>query len=224
MTSLEGKVAVVTGGTRGLGRVIATTLASHGCTVEAPGKFRCDVTDEHHVCEFFGEIERRYDGLDILVNCAGINHVCTFEETTGADWDAIMAVNLKGAFTVTQEAWPYLKRSRGRVVNIASVAGQYHGPKTVHYAVSKAGLISLTKCLARYGAPHGILVNAVAPGIIETDMTRDELRSAGGRAVVDMTLLKRPGTPEDVAGAVVYLAQAEYVTGHVLSVSGGAVL
>lgn len=222
---LQGKVAVVTGGTRGLGLAIALALEAEGCTVEAVGSYRCDVRRSCDVSMFFGEIDRRYNGLDILVNCAGINRVCTFEETTLEDWDDIMAVNLRGAFMVTKEAWPALKRSRGRVINIASVAGEYHGPKTVHYAVSKAGLISLTKCLARYGAPHGILVNAVAPGIIETDLTRDELASPGGQAVVDMTLLKRPGKPEDVASTVLFLATGpDYITGQCISVSGGAVL
>jgi 3-oxoacyl-[acyl-carrier protein] reductase len=114
----------------------------------------------------------------------------------------------------------------GRIINMSSVAGQYHGPKTVHYAVSKAGLNSLTRVVARYGAEHNILVNAVAPGIVLTDQTADELASPAGQRIVEMTLLKRPGHLEDITSTCVFLASDEqnYITGQVISVSGGAYL
>jgi len=179
-----------------------------------------------HVRALFTRTIECFGRFDILVNNAGINRVCLFEEITDRDWDDILGVNLKGPFICCQEAFPHLKARGGRIINIASVAGQYHGPKTVHYAVSKAGLISLTAAVARYGAEHGILVNAVAPGIIETDLTRDELRGPGGQKVVGLTLLKRPGQLDDVTSACVFLASDEqnYMTGQVLSVAGGAVL
>ena len=245
---LEGKIAVVTGAGRGLGRAIAERFAAEGADVvvnyrqdeaaaracaaaiEAAGRralvLCADVTKRADVRALFAATVAHCGRLDILVNNAGINRVCLFEEISDQDWDDILDTNLKGPFICCQEAFALLKAHGGRIINIASVAGQYHGPKTVHYAVSKAGLISLTAAVARYGAEHGILVNAVAPGIIETDLTRDELRGAGGQAVVALTLLKRPGQPDDVAGACVFLASDEqnYMTGQVLSVAGGAVL
>lgn len=242
------KVAVVTGAGRGIGRAIAERYAREGAdvvvnyrqdeaaardcaaAVEAAGRralvARADVTRRDQVRELFERTVATFGRLDILVNNAGINRVCFFEEITDQDWDDILGTNLKGPFICCQEAFAHLKARGGRIVNIASVAGQYHGPKTVHYAVSKAGLISLTAAVARYGAEHGILVNAVAPGIIETDLTRDELRGPGGQKVVSLTLLKRPGQLDDVASACVFLASDEqnYMTGQVLSVAGGAVL
>ena len=245
---LEGKIAVVTGGGRGIGRAIAERFAAEGAdvvvnyrqdeaaarscaaSIEAAGRralvVRADVSRRAEVRALFAHTVERFGRFDILVNNAGINRVCLFEEITDQDWDDILAVNLKGPFTCCQEAFPHLKARGGRIINIASVAGQYHGPKTVHYAVSKAGLISLTAAVARYGAEHGILVNAVAPGIIETDLTRAELRGPGGQNVVALTLLKRPGQLGDVTSACVFLASDEqnYMTGQVLSVAGGAVL
>ncbi len=172
-------------------------------------------------------VTERAGGIDILVNNAGINRRATFAETTDQDWDDIMEVNLKGPFICSQEVLPHMiERGGGRIINISSVAGEYHGPKTVHYAVSKAGLNSLTKVVARYGAEHNILVNAVSPGIMLTDQTADELNSPAGEKIVAMTLLKRAGQLSDVAATCVFLASDEqnYITGQVISVSGGAVL
>ena len=186
-----------------------------------------DVRDRPQVRAALQQAVDAFGGLDLLVNNAGINNRCTFEELTDDDWDRVMAVNLKGPFICSQEAFPHLiARGGGRIVNISSVAGEYHGPKTVHYGVSKAGLNSLTKVVARYGAPHNILVNAVSPGIMRTDQTADELDSPAGARIVEMTLLKRAGTLPDVAATCVFLASDEqsYITGQVISVSGGAIL
>ncbi len=247
---LKDKIAVVTGASRGIGRAIVLEFGRQGAAVavgyvQQAGQaenvvreiaaggggrafaVRLDVRDRERCRQAFAETAERFGGIDILVNNAGINLRCTFEETTDEDWDRIMAVNLKGPFICSQEVFPYMiARGGGRIINISSVAGEYHGPKTVHYAVSKAGLNSLTKVLARYGAKHNILVNAVAPGIMLTDQTADELGSPAGESIVGMTLLKRPGQPSDVASACVFLASDEqnYMTGQVLSMSGGAVL
>ena len=175
----------------------------------------------------FEEAERAFGRIDILVNNAGVNKRGWFMEIADEDWDMIMAVNLKGPFMCCQEVFPLMiKNGGGRIINISSVAGQYHGPKTVHYAVSKAGLNSLTKVLARYGAPHNILINAVAPGLILTDQTKEEFESGAAKPIIDMTLLKRPGTEQDVVLACLAVAESKqsYITGQVISVSGGAFL
>ncbi|MFC1705290.1 SDR family NAD(P)-dependent oxidoreductase [Planctomycetota bacterium] len=246
---LEGKVAVITGSSRGIGRAIALRFAREGADVVVNYKenqkaaaavvqeigalgrrvfgHRADVSDRAAVRQFLARAMKELGRIDILVNNAGINRRGWLEEITDEDWDRIMAVNLKGPFICSQEVFRYMKAQKGgRIVNISSVAGQYHGPKTVHYAVSKAGLISLTKVLARYGAEHNILVNAVAPGIMRTEQTADELDSPAGKRIVDMTLLKRPGQLADVAATCVFLADDDqsYVTGQVISVSGGAFL
>ncbi len=246
---LKDKVAVITGSSRGIGREIAETFAREGCDMvinyysdatsaaQIEKKIRdigrsvlviqADVTKRKDIQRLFFEAITHFGRIDILVNNAGINKRGFFTEITDEDWDMIMNVNLKGPFICCQEIFSYMKeQGSGRIINISSVAGQYHGPKTVHYAVSKAGLNSLTKVIARYGAPHNILVNAVAPGIILTDQTRDELSSVAGRNVIDMTLLKRPGNLEDVANTCILLASEEqnYITGQVISVSGGAYL
>jgi 3-oxoacyl-[acyl-carrier protein] reductase len=246
---LKGAVAVVTGSSRGLGKAIALGFATEGAdivvnyieqadaarevaeAVVRAGRHAhvvcADVTKRAEVQRMFTEAERVFNKIDILVNNAGINQRGWFAEIKDADWDRIMEVNLKGPFICSQEVFPYMIRNGGgRIINISSVAGQYHGPKTVHYAVSKAGLNSLTKVLARYGASHKILVNAVAPGLIMTDQTREEFESGAAKPIIEMTLLKRPGTVQDVVEACLYVADPKqsYMTGQVLSVSGGAFL
>lgn len=246
---LSGKIAVITGAARGIGREIALSFAREGADIVVNyisdavaaqevahdisqlGRrslvIQADVSKRQEVRELFRQAAETFGRIDILVNNAGINKRGWFDEATDEDWDLIMGVNLKGPFICCQEIFPFMKKqSGGRIINISSVAGQYHGPKTVHYAVSKAGLNSLTKVVARYGAEHNILVNAVAPGIMWTEQTADELASPAGQKIVDMTLLKRPGQLRDVASTCVLLAADEqnYITGQVISVSGGAYL
>lgn len=249
MNRLKNKVAVITGASRGLGADIARTFAAEGATVvvnylsnadEAANiveqiqqlggialAIQADISQRTDVKRLFKETIEAYGQIDILVNNAGINQRGWFEEATDEAWDQIMSVNLKGPFICSQEVFPFMKKQAGgRIINISSVAGQYHGPKTVHYAVSKAGLNSLTKVTARYGAEHNILVNAVAPGIVRTDQTADEIDSPAGQKVIDLTLLKKAGRLEDVSSACVFLASEEqqYMTGQILAVSGGAIL
>jgi 3-oxoacyl-[acyl-carrier protein] reductase len=246
---LDGKIALVTGASRGLGRTIAIGFAKEGADVvvsylnnEKAAKetaneitkigrrahlIQADVTNRKDIQRMFKDAEKHFNIIDILVNNAGINKRGWFEEITDKDWDAIMETNLKGPFVCSQEIFPIMiKNGGGRIINISSVASQYHGPKTVHYAVSKAGLNSLTKVLARYGAPHNIYINAVAPGLILTDQTRDEFESGAAEAIINMTLLKRPGCEKDVVSACLALAEnsQNYMTGQIISVSGGAFL
>lgn len=240
---------LITGSSRGLGKAIATGFAAMGANIivnyirnkaaavssaQAMRKLgakthviNADASNRNQVHQMIQASIKIFGKIDILINNAGINRRCYFDETTDKDWDKIMKINLKGPFICCQEVFPHMiKNGGGRIINMSSVAGQYHGPKTVHYAVSKAGLISLTRVLARYGAPHNILVNAVAPGQILTDQTRDEFESGAVQSLLEMTLLKRGGTVEDVVQACLYLAdpRQNYMTGQVLAVSGGAIL
>ncbi len=238
---LAGKRALITGGGAGLGAQMARRFHEEGAevlvndlrleTAEAVAKevggsaLAADVSDSGAVREMFERVGREFGRLDVLVNNAGINKQGFMPNVTEADWDEIMDVNLKGPFLCSQEVFPIMeKQQSGRIINIASVSGLYGGPKTIHYAVSKAGLITMTQVFARYGAEHNIHVNAIAPGIIETDLTRDELRSGGGGVVVEMTLLKRPGQVEDVSSAAVFLASdsQNYMTGQTISPNGGS--
>ena len=246
---LDGNIALVTGASRGLGRAIAIGFAKEGADVvvnylnnEKAAKetaaeitkigrrvclIQADVTSRKDIQRMIKEAENHFNKIDILVNNAGINKRGWFEEITDEDWDIIMETNLKGPFVCSQEIFPIMiKNGGGRIINISSVASQYHGPKTVHYAVSKAGLNSLTKVLSRYGAPHNIYINAVAPGLILTDQTREEFESGAAEPIINMTLLKRPGREEDVVSACLALAEnsQNYMTGQIMSVSGGAFL
>jgi 3-oxoacyl-[acyl-carrier protein] reductase len=244
---LDDKVCFITGASRGIGRGIAVSFAKEGAKVvigyhenikEAKNtsrfleKLNCeniilkfDVKNRKSVQKAVRETLDSFGCIDVLVNNAGINKQKTFYEISDDEWDLIMAVNLKGAFICSQEIMPIMeKQKNGRIINISSVSGQYGGPKTVHYAVSKAGIISLTQVLARYGAPYNILVNAIAPGIIETDLTRDELKTDIAQQTIDWMLLKRPGQVADVSSVAVMLASDEqnFITGQTISVNGGS--
>jgi 3-oxoacyl-[acyl-carrier protein] reductase len=240
---LEGRVALVTGASRGIGRAIAGALAKKGATViaaargehaaeavaeiaAAGGKAEAvtlDVTDQASVdAAVFGTLER-HGRLDILVNNAGIARDQLVLRMKREDWDAVIATNLSAAYTCVQAVLkPMIKQRGGRIVNVTSVVGQAGNAGQVNYAASKAGLIGLTKALALEVASRNITVNAVAPGLIETDMTR--AISAGAHEDWAARIpLKRLGTPDDVANAVLFLAsdEAAYITGHVLAVNGG---
>jgi 3-oxoacyl-[acyl-carrier protein] reductase len=246
---LAGQTALITGASRGLGKSVALGFAAEGADIvvnclrdavaaEATATairqlgrrahvIQADAAKRGDIQRMFAEAIRVFGRIDVLVNNAGINRRGWFSEITDEDWDMILATNLKGPFICCQEIFSHMiGRGGGRIINMSSVASQYHGPKTVHYAVSKAGLNSLTRVLARYGAPHNILVNAVAPGQILTDQTRDEFLSGDVKPLLEMTLLRRGGTEQDVVQACLYLAdpRQSYVTGQVLAVSGGAYL
>ena len=239
------QTALVTGGSRGIGKAIAVRLATLGLQVyltyvsrpedakaacneiTANGgqarSFHLDVGDREAVAAFFKNHVKDKVFLKALVNNAGMTRDGFLIRMKDADWDKVMAVNLSGAFACLREAAKIMTRQRsGRIVNITSVVGQTGNIGQANYTASKAGLIGLTKTAAMELAGRGITVNAVAPGFIATDMTKD-LPPKVVQGFVERIPLKRLGTPEDVASAVAYLVsdQASYVTGQVLGVNGG---
>ena len=243
--SLQGRNAVVTGASRGIGRAIAVGLAKAGANVaftyrekkdEADAVAReikragvkalalkMDVTDRRSV-EAAAKAAEALGPISILVNNAGINKPTDFDRVSDADWDTIFATNLKGPFICAQVFLPLLKEAGGgSIVHIGSVSGQYGGPRTAHYAASKAGLISLAQVVARFGAPMGIRSNTVAAGIIQSDMGQAGLASASVQKAADAILLKRLGLAREVADAVVFLAgdTASYITAQTINVNGG---
>jgi len=241
---LTDQVALVTGAGRGLGRAIAGGLAAAGAKVacvdvdegtlaetvaaihDAGGTAEpsvCDVTDAGRVAEVVGEVVDRWGKLDVLVNNAGITRDNLIMRMKDDQWDAVLAINLKGTFLFTRAATkPMMKARRGRIINIASVSGLMGNPGQANYSASKAGVIGLTRTVARELAPRNITVNAVAPGFIATEMTA-KLGEEILAEVRKQIPLGRLGHPQDVADAVLFLASeaAAFVTGQVLTVDGG---
>lgn len=237
---LNGQVALITGSAKRIGRSIALRLAADGADIvinylaakpeaealakeiQATGRralaVQGDVTQRQDVEKLFGAIEATFRRLDILVNNAGMFFAAKFEELTEEQWDHIMNVNLKSQFLCAQTAAPIMKRQgRGRIINISSLGGILAWPAYTHYCVSKAGVIMLTRCLARALGPE-ITVNSVAPGTIQFPGEEPD------EDYIHRVPLHRVGTGDDIAGAVAYLATADFVTGQVLAVDGGRVL
>jgi 3-oxoacyl-[acyl-carrier protein] reductase len=241
---LDGKVAMVTGGSRGIGRAISATLAEAGAKVAIVARdlargeataaqighgaqaFAADVADAAQVDAAVAAIEQALGPIDILVNNAGVTKDNVLVRLSDADWDAVLDANLKGAFhTMRAVTRGMMKRRSGRVINLTSVVGLVGNRGQANYAASKAGLVGLTKSIAKELASRHVLVNAVAPGYVATDMTAgmtDEAREA----LEGMIPLGRLGTPEDIAPVVLFLASegAAYITGQVLVVDGGMVM
>jgi len=241
---LTGRVALVTGSTRGIGREIAATLASAGARVAVSGRsaetadevagaiggeargFACDIADTASAAALVDGVEKHFGALDILVNNAGITRDNLLMRLKDDDWDAVLDANLRGAFaTIRAASRGMMKRRFGRIINITSVVGITGNKGQANYAASKAGLIGLTKSVAKELASRNILANAVAPGFIETDMTAamtpDARTELGAQIPVG-----RLGTPGDIAGVCAFLASehASYITGQVFVVDGGLVM
>lgn len=238
------KTAMVTGASRGIGKACARTLASAGFRLvlaarsleklqetavaiqEEGGEtfvIELDLSSRESITNGIMQASKEFGRIDVLVNNAGVTKDGLALRMKPADWDLVLQTNLSGAFYATQQVLSGMVRERwGRIVNISSVVGETGNAGQANYAASKAGLIGLTKSLAQEVGSRNITVNAVAPGYIETDMTHG-LSAELKQKMVDMTPLKRMGTPEDVAAAVRFLTsdEAGFITGHVLDVNGG---
>lgn len=245
---LTGRVALVTGSTRGIGRAIAVTLAHAGARVAVAGRdaekaaavaaelqaaagvevrgYAADIGDTAQAAALVDAVEKDFGHLDILVNNAGLTRDNLMMRIKDDDWDAVIDANLRGAFATCRAATRgMMKRRWGRIINLASVVGMTGNKGQVNYAASKAGLIGMTKSIAKELASRNILANVVAPGFIETDMTAQMTPDA--RATLSAGIpLERLGTPDDVAGMVLVLASdlTSYVTGQVFVVDGGLVM
>ena len=242
---LEGKIALVTGASRGIGRQIALTLGAKGAAVivnyngsaqkaeevvkeiEAAGgraeALQCNVSDFEACGQMLADIVSRYGRLDILVNNAGITRDNLLMKMSEGDFDAVIDTNLKGVFNCMKHvARQMIKQRGGRIINISSVSGVLGNAGQANYCAAKAGVIGLTKSFAREVASRGITVNAVAPGFIETEMT-EVLSDAVKAGATEQIPMKHFGTTEDIAGAVAFLASgaAGYITGQVICVDGG---
>jgi len=241
---LSGRSALVTGSTRGIGRSIAETLAGCGAKVAVVGRdrtraddvakqlpgtakgFACDVSDVASVTKLVEEVEKELGTVDILVNNAGVTRDNLLMRLKDDDWNAVIDANLRGAFVAIRAATRgMMKRRWGRVINIASIVGIVGNKGQANYAASKAGLIGLTKSVAKELASRNILANAVAPGFIETDMTA-AMTPEARTTLTQQIPLERLGTPNDIAGVVGFLASdyATYITGQVFVVDGGMVM
>jgi len=239
MGKLENRIALVTGGSRGIGRAIALALAHAGADVAV--NYRKEEAAAHTVCaeirrlgrravpiqadvsvaaeveRLVSEVERDLGPVDILVNNAGITQIKPFHELGERDWDEVLRVNLKSAFLLSQRVIPEMRVRRwGRIINLSSVAAQTGGVIGPHYAASKAGLIGLTHSYASLLAKEGITMNAIAPALIETDMITSNPNASTAR--IPMGIF---GSPEEIARVAVLLAESEYITGQTISVNGG---
>lgn len=243
---LTGKVAVVTGASSGLGQQFARALSEQGCDVAILARRKerlenlaielkktghdclpvaCDLCDENSIQKAVQTIVEHFGKIDILVNNAGVvEYSAGLHDHTTQQWDKVLDTDLKGVFLMAREVSPIMmKQNSGKIINIASVGGIQAGPAQVSYFAAKGGVVNLTKAMAGDLAPHGILVNAIAPGVYDTEMTHDALDAPGSLVLKNRVALKRFGKEGEMNGALIYFASdaCTYTTGQVLVIDGG---
>lgn len=241
----HGKTILITGGSKGIGSAIVKRFAALSCNVvftygsdDLASKnligelksintnifgFKADVRSRNEFSEVISFIKDKFGSIDILVNNAGINKPTDFDQITDEDWDDVLSVNLKGPFLCSQESLPLMKNNGGSIINIGSVSGQYGGPRTAHYAASKAGLISLSQVIARFGAKFNIRSNTIAAGIIESEMAASALDDPAVKKACENIIMNRFGSYEEVAETVLFLASknSSYITAQTINLNGG---
>ena len=241
------KTVLVTGGAKGIGAAICRALANEGYRIALNYNnsyeralalkqeissitdieiFKADVSDSAQVEKMFSEIENALGGVDILVNNAGVSQQALFTDITDDMWQKMIGINLTGAFNCCRRALPYMiNKKNGKIINIASMWGEIGASMEVHYSASKAGLIGLTKALAKEVGPSGITVNAISPGVIETDMM-SQFSAEDKKILAEETPLGVIGDVQSVANAVSFIVsdRADFITGQVISVNGGFVI
>lgn len=243
---LENKVAIITGASRGIGKAIALEMAKEGAKVVVNYVNNCDkaqeVVDEiindggiamavkadvsirSEVRELLEVTVREFGRIHILVNNAGVLQQQPFETITDDDWDRIFEVNMKGPFICAQECIPYMLENKyGRIINLSSIGGQWGGNLAVHYSATKAGIISLTRSLARIYSKDGILTNCISPGLVLTEMSATELSTEAGKEKLKSIPVNRPAVPGEIGRIAVFLASADadYLTGQTINANGG---
>mgnify|MGYP001244078524 CR=1 FL=1 len=242
---LNGKVIFVTGGNRGIGKSIVESFCNDKCKVFFTYKERydsaallkkrlskinkdidfiqLDVVNKSSINKAYKRCFDKFGKIDVLVNNAGINKPTDFNEIEEDDWDEILSINLKGPFLCSQLVIDYMVKDGGSIIHIGSVSGQYGGPRTAHYAASKAGLISLSQVIARYSSKFKIRSNVVAAGLIESEMASSGLKNKSVQNAFDTIIAKRMGEPNEVAEVVKFLAsdKSSYITAQTINVNGG---
>lgn len=243
MIPVNKKLVLITGASRGIGKEIALSFLKEGYLVACGYKkyktgiseiektyenaygVQIDIRNRKSVQRALAVIEKKFKRtIDIAINNAGIADEKPFEKITDADWDMMLETNLRGSFIVSQEVLPSMvKKQWGRVVNISSIGGQWGGMNQVHYAAAKAGVINFTRSLAKLYSHCGITANAIAPGLIDTDMIKNEVKTKAGKEKIAQIPVGRVGTPREVAAAVIFLCSddAAYITGHTMNINGG---
>lgn len=248
MIDFSGKVALITGGSRGIGRAASLLFAEHGADVAVnyqrdsiaagsvlkelkkygtrSGRFAADIADSRAVDQMVADVIATFGRLDVLVNNAGIWKEGPIESITNDQIDEMIDINLKSLFYCCRAAVPHLQKTKGSIINIASTAGQRGEAFHSHYAATKGATISFTKSLAPELIADGIRVNCVAPGWVDTDMSKEALAAPDAPKYISLIPMGRAGTPFEIAGPIVFLASewASFITGEILNVNGGAVL
>ena len=238
---LKNKICLITGSSKGIGAGIAEEFAKEGAKVvitynkqknlalkvykkiNAAGIYKLDVRKKNYIYFIFKKIKKKFGKKNILVNNAGLNKTADFDKLKESDWDFVIDVNLKGVFLCCQEAIKYIP-NYGKIINIGSLSGEYGGPRTPSYAAAKAGVMSLTHCLARFLGKKKISVNCLSPGVIQNEFTEKTMSNKVKKTAKQLLIIPRFGKIEDLKGAAVFLAskESDYMTGQTISINGGA--